>query len=56
MSVYTIVHRERQTGYRVDVIGDDGSRNSVLGFDTEADAEAWIEADKQMEGYRQEAD
>ena len=56
MSTYTIVHRERQAGYRVDVVSDDGNRNSVLGFDTKAEAEAWVEADKQLDGFHQTAD
>ena len=53
MSIYTIVHQEQQLGYRVDVVSDEGSRHSVLGFDTEAEAEAWIEADRRLETFRQ---
>ena len=56
MSSYTIVHRERQTGYRIDVVGDDSSRNSLFGFDSEAQAKAWIAEDKQLEGFRQPTD
>ena len=53
MATYTIVLRQRQPGYRVDIVTDEGSRHSVLGFETEAEAEAWAEADRKLETFRQ---
>ncbi|MGE4047209.1 MAG: hypothetical protein AB7F35_20265 [Acetobacteraceae bacterium] len=53
MATYTVMRRKRQTGYRVDVVGDDGSRHTILGFDTEAEAQAWIEKDQRLEAFRQ---
>jgi hypothetical protein len=46
MATYTILPQKE--GYQVDVVADDGSRHSMLGFDTEADALAWVEADKKL--------
>jgi hypothetical protein len=46
MSIYTIVRRADQPGFDISVIGDEGVRHTMLGFKTEADAEAWIQEDK----------
>lgn len=44
MATFTVVPGQRQPGYRVDVVTDDGSRHSVLSFNTETEDEAyeWI--------------
>jgi hypothetical protein len=44
MSSYTIMPRRRDTGFKVEVVGDDGSRHTMLGFRDEAEAQAWIDA------------
>jgi hypothetical protein len=49
MALYTIVPSQHGHGFRIEVIGADGARHTMLGFDTEADAEAWIEADKRRD-------
>ena len=49
MAVYTVVPRKRQPGYRVDIITDDGSRHSILGFDTADEARVWIEESRRLE-------
>ena len=49
MATYRIVPRQSQPGYRVDLVDSDGVRHSMLGFDTEAEAEAWVVADVEIE-------
>jgi hypothetical protein len=49
MSTYTIMPRRRQSGYKVEVITDGGSRHTLLGFETEAEAAGWAKADKEQE-------
>ena len=45
MASYKIIRRP-QDGFQIDVVGDDGSRHSMLGFATEAEAQAWVAADQ----------
>ena len=52
MASYAIVRRRRQDGYRVDMVDDDGTRHTILGFDTEADAQAWVEAEEKLVQFR----
>jgi hypothetical protein len=40
------------TGYDVHVIGADGARQTMLGFETEADALSWIASDKARDDLR----
>jgi hypothetical protein len=49
MSTYAINLRPEQGEYEVRVVGSDGVRHTILGFPTEADAEAWIVADQARE-------
>jgi hypothetical protein len=50
MATYAIVPpKQQQGGYLVQVIGDDGARQTMLGFDSEEQAKAWIEADRQRD-------
>ena len=49
MATYTVAPRSNQAGFAVAVIGDDGARQTMLGFKTKADAEAWIDDDKKRE-------
>jgi hypothetical protein len=48
MSTYTIIARTDQVGFSVGVVGDDGARQTILGFKTEADARAWIAQDERL--------
>jgi hypothetical protein len=49
MAKYTVLPRQRQPGYKVEVVAGNGARHTVLGFETEADARAWVEADQKLE-------
>ena len=55
MATYTVAPRSNQSGFDVAVIGDDGARQTMLGFKTKADAEAWIGDDKKREARAVEA-
>jgi hypothetical protein len=45
MATYTIIQHPGGTSYDITVIGDDGARPTMLGFQTEADAQDWIARD-----------
>jgi hypothetical protein len=45
MATYTICPRLDGRGYDIRVVGINGSRQTMLGFKTEAEAEAWIDGD-----------
>jgi hypothetical protein len=49
MSTYAINPRPEEGEWEVYVVGSDGVRHTMLGFPTEADAEAWIAADQATE-------
>jgi hypothetical protein len=43
MATYTVTPSEtRRDGFDVQIVGDDGVLQTRLGFETKADAEAWI--------------
>jgi hypothetical protein len=46
MTTYTIIPQVDQTGFDVAIVSNDGVRQTLLGFETQADAEAWIASDK----------
>lgn len=49
MASYIIASRgDQSAGYEVKVIGETGARHTMLGFDTEADAEAWVVEDRRL--------
>ena len=48
MARYTIVPRTSPPGFDVAVEGANGARQSMLGFATEADAQAWITQDQRL--------
>jgi len=52
MAIYTILRRIGDDGFDVSVVGSDGTRQTILNFTTEADAEAWIRQDKQDDRRR----
>ncbi len=55
MPTDTIVPGSHGHGYRIDVVGENGARHTMLDFDTEAEAQQWIEADKRREELQQTA-
>ena len=46
MATYTVIPKVDHTGFHVAIVGSNGVRQTILGFDTRADAEAWILRDK----------
>jgi hypothetical protein len=46
MATYTIIQHPGGTSYDVSVVSDDGARQTMLGFQTEADAQDWIARDQ----------
>jgi len=50
MSQYIIVPNGDGSGFNVSVAGADGTRQTLLGFGSEAEAEAWITLDKRLDG------
>ena len=48
MAIYTIIPTGDGCGFHIGVVGNDGARHTMLGFETTADAEAWIAQDKRL--------
>jgi hypothetical protein len=48
MTIYTVVPRVDRTGFHVAIQGSDGIRQTILGFETRVEAEAWIDQDKRL--------
>jgi hypothetical protein len=48
MTRYSIVPNGDGSGFSIAVLGADGARQTMLGFSTEAEAEAWIAQDKRL--------
>ena len=46
MTKYRFIPKVDQTAFDVAIVGNDGARQTLLGFETQADAEAWIVWDK----------
>ena len=46
MATYRIIPKADRTSFDVAVLGSDGARQTLLGFKTHADAQAWIAWDK----------
>ena len=46
MATYTVIPKVDHTGFHVAIVGSNGVRQTILGFDTRADAEAGILRDK----------
>jgi hypothetical protein len=47
MPAYTVIPQTDKT-FRVAIVGDDGARQTLLGFPTQADAEEWIVRDRRQ--------
>jgi hypothetical protein len=45
MATYKVIPQSDQT-FHVAIVGDDGARQTLLGFETRADALAWIARDR----------
>jgi hypothetical protein len=48
MITYAVIASADQTGFHVKIAGSDGDRQTILGFVTESDADAWIASDKRL--------
>jgi hypothetical protein len=48
MSTYTVLPVNDGSGFNVGVAGNNGARQTILGFKSEAEAEAWILQDKRL--------
>jgi hypothetical protein len=48
MATYTVVPAVDRTGFHVAIQGSDGIRQTILGFETSGEAEAWIEHDRRL--------
>ena len=48
MVTYTIIPKVDETGFHVAIVGGDGTRQTLLGFETQADAQACIAWDKRQ--------
>ena len=46
MATYRIIPKVDRTDFDVAIAGNDGARQTLLGFKTHADAQAWIARDK----------
>lgn len=48
MATYTIIPHPDQSGFDIAIVGSDGTRQTMLGFKTEADAKDWIAQDERL--------
>jgi hypothetical protein len=48
MITYTVIASADETGFHVKIAGSEGNRQTILGFVTENDADAWIVNDKRL--------
>ena len=48
MQTYMIVDRDDGAGYNVKLMDAIGVHHTILGFETEAEAQIWIEQDRRM--------
>ena len=48
MTKYTIQPSGDGAGFNISIAGSDGARQTLLGFESEAAAEAWILQDKRL--------
>jgi hypothetical protein len=49
MTIYSIVLHSDGIEFNIDIVGDDGVRQTMLGFTSEAQAQAWIGAAQSRE-------
>jgi hypothetical protein len=48
MTTYSIIPTADGSGFNIGVVGNDGARHTMLGFESMAEAEAWILRDKRL--------
>jgi hypothetical protein len=48
MITYTVIASVDETGFHVKIAGSEGNRQTILGFVTESEADAWIVNDKRL--------
>lgn len=48
MTTYTIIPTDNGASFNIGIAGSDGTRQTMLGFISEAEAEAWITQDKRL--------
>jgi hypothetical protein len=51
MATYEIKPSSHGSGFRVEVLSDNGTRHTMLGFDTEVEANEWVKDDKEQERF-----
>lgn len=49
MATYTVTAETAGTGYQVRIVGTNGAKQTMLGFSTKAEAEAWIVSDRAID-------
>ena len=49
MATYTVLF-EANRGFDIKIVGNDGARQTLLGFPTREAAEAWIKEDRKKSG------
>jgi hypothetical protein len=48
MTTYSIIPTADGTGFNISIAGSNGARQTMLGFASEAEAEAWIAQDRRL--------
>ena len=48
MATYTVTPPNEATGFSVAIVGDNGARQTLLGFDTQEAADAWVLEDRRI--------
>jgi hypothetical protein len=48
MTTYSVIPNGDGTGFNISIAGSDGTRQTMLGFESEAEAEAWIAQDRRL--------
>lgn len=49
MTIYSIVSDQEGTGFNVEVVSDNGAHQTMMGFASETEAEAWIASDRERD-------
>jgi hypothetical protein len=50
MTTYIIIPTRDGTSFNIGIAGANGARQTMLGFASEAEAQAWISRDKRLSG------
>jgi hypothetical protein len=50
MTTYIIIPTDNGASFNIGIAGADGARQTMLGFTSEAEAQAWISQDKRLNG------